>query len=191
MTEQEIQALIDASLNSFKTEISSEFTKANQGLAASVTKEIKKLQAPQPTANESVEPSTDKLTLRALEQQLTDLKTQLADKDKETITAKRSSAVSQVIANSKALSPATLQKVFLLDNAERIIEENGKWFVNQGDTVSTLEEALTSYLSSEDGKAFVPASGVRGSDAQETKVTPVDPNQKLKAADALFESFSV
>ncbi|MCW5317926.1 hypothetical protein GTQ43_30405 [Nostoc sp. KVJ3] len=107
----------------------------------------------------------------------------------ETVAAKRSSAVSQVIANSKALSPGSLQKLFLLDNAERIIEENGKWFVNQGDTVSTLEDALNSYLTSEDGKAFVPASGVRGSDAQETKVTPVDPNQKLKAADALYESF--
>ncbi|MFS0515138.1 hypothetical protein ACEYW6_10495 [Nostoc sp. UIC 10607] len=190
MTEPEIQALIDASLNSFKTEISTEFTKANQGLAASVTKEIKKLQAPQPTVTESSETIQEKLTLKALEQQLTDLKTQLADKDKEAITAKRSSAVSQVIANSKALSPSTLQKVFLLDHADRIIEENGKWFVNQGDSVSTLENALTSYLSSEDGKAFLPASGVQGSSAQETKVTPVDPNQKLKAEDALFESFN-
>ncbi|MEH1957674.1 hypothetical protein [Nostoc sp.] len=190
MTEQEIQALIDASLNSFKTEINSEFTKANQGLAASVTKEIKKLQTPQHTATESTEIIQDKLTLRALEQQLIDLKTQLADKDKETVAAKRSSAVSQVIANSKALSPGSLQKLFLLDNAERIIEENGKWFINQGDTVSTLEDALTSYLSSEDGKAFLPASGVRGSDAQETKVTPVDPNQKPKAADALMQAFN-
>ncbi|MEA5625308.1 hypothetical protein [Nostoc sp. UHCC 0251] len=189
MTEQEIQALIDASLNSFKTEISTEFTKANQGLAASVTKEIKKLQVPQPTTTESTESIQEKLTLKALEQQLTDLKTQLANKDLETISAKRSSAVSQVIANSKALSPATLQKVFLLDQADKIKEENGKWYVAQGDSVSTLDDALNSYLSSEDGKAFVPASGVQGSSAQETKVTPVDPNQKLKAVDALFESF--
>jgi hypothetical protein len=189
MTEQEIQALIDASLNSFKTEISTEFTKANQGLAASVTKEIKKLQTVQPTIVEPTETIQDKLTLKALEQQLTDLKTQLANKDKETINAKRSSAVSQAIANSKALSPSTLQKVFLLDNSDKIIEENGKWFVNQGDNVSSLDDALNSYLLSEDGKAFVPASGVQGSSAQETKVTPVDPNQKVKAADALFESF--
>ncbi len=189
MTEQEIQALIDASLNSFKTEISTEFTKANQGLAASVTKEIKKLQTAQPTVAEPTESTQEKLTLRALEQQLTDLKTQLANKDLETVAAKRSSAVSQVIANSKALSPSALQKLFLLDNADRIKEENGAWYVAQGESVSTLEDALTSYLLSEDGKAFLPASGVRGSDAQETKVTPVDPNQKLKAADALFESF--
>ncbi|MBN3927113.1 hypothetical protein [Nostoc sp. NMS4] len=189
MTEQEIQALIDASLNSFKTEISTEFTKANQGLAASVTKEIKKLQTAQPTVVEPTEAIQDKLTLKALEQQLTDLKTQLANKDLEAIAAKRSSAVSQVIANSKSLSPAILQKVFLLDYADKIKQEGDKWYVTEGDTVSTLEDALNSYLSSEDGKAFVPASGVRGSDAQETKVTPVDPNQKVKAADALFESF--
>ncbi|MFN6460558.1 MAG: hypothetical protein RMZ41_001755 [Nostoc sp. DedVER02] len=189
MTEQEIQALIDASLNSFKTEIKAEVTQANQGLASSLTKEIKRLQTAQPTVAEPTESSTDRLTLKALEQQLTDLKTQLANKDKETVAAKRSSAVAQAIANSKALSPATLQKVFLLDNSDKLKEENGKWYVAQGDSVSTLEDALTSYLSSEDGKAFVPASGVRGSDAQETKVTPVDPNQKLKAEDALFESF--
>ncbi|MEH1803230.1 MAG: hypothetical protein V7L13_29520 [Nostoc sp.] len=190
MTEQEIQALIDAALNSFKSEIKTEITTANQGLASSLTKEFKKLQAPQPTATESSESTQEKLTLRALEQQLTDLKTQLANKDLETIAAKRSSAVSQAIANSKALSPSALQKLFLLDNAERIIEENGRWFLNQGDTVSTLEDALNSYLTSEDGKAFLPASGVRGSDAQETKVTPVDPNQKVKAEDALFEAFN-
>lgn len=189
MTEQEIQALIDASLNSFKTEIKTEFTQANQGLASSLTKEIKKLQAPQSTPTESTESIQEKLTLKALEQQLTDLKTQLANKDLEAIAAKRSSAVSQAIANSKALSPTTLQKVFLLDNSDKLKEENGKWYVAQGDSVSTLEDALNSYLSSEDGKAFVPASGVRGSDAQETKVTPIDSNQKVKAADALYESF--
>ncbi|MFN6486286.1 MULTISPECIES: hypothetical protein [unclassified Nostoc] len=190
MTEQEIQTLIDASLNSFRTEISSEVTKANQGLAASLTKEIKKLQTPQPTVAETpTESVQERLTLKALEQQLTELKTQLANKDLETIAAKRSSAVSQVIANSKALSPSTLQKVFLLDNADKIKEENGKWYVAKGDSVSTLEDALNSYLLTEDGKAFLPASGVRGSDAQETKVTPIDPNQKLKAEDALFESF--
>ncbi|MEH2093989.1 hypothetical protein [Nostoc sp.] len=189
MTEQEIQALIDASLNSFKTEIKTEFTTANQGLASSLSKEIKKLQTPQPTIVEHTETIQDKLTLKALEQQLTDLKTQLTNKDLETIAAKRSSAVSQVIANSKALSPSALQKLFLLDNADKIKQEGDKWYVAQGDTVSTLEDALNSYLLSEDGKAFVPASGVQGSSAQETKVTPVDPNQKLKAADALFESF--
>ncbi|MGV0103980.1 hypothetical protein NSTCB13_02626 [Nostoc sp. DSM 114160] len=189
MTEQEIQALIDASLNSFKTEIKTEFTQANQGLASSLTKEIKKLQVAQPTVTEPTESTQEKLTLKALEQQLTDLKTQLADKDKETAAAKRSSAVSQVIANSKALSPGTLQKVFLLDYADQLKEEGGKWYLAQGDSVSTLEDALNSYLLSEDGKAFAPASGVRGSSAQETKVTPIDPNQKLKAEDALFESF--
>ena len=189
MTEQEIQALIDASLNSFKTEIKTEITSANQGLASSLTKEIKKLQVPQSTPTESTESIQEKLTLKALEQQLTDLKTQLANKDLETISAKRSSAVSQAIANSKALSPGSLQKLFLLDYADRIREENGKWYVAQGDNVSTLDDALNSYLLSEDGKAFVPASGVQGSDAQETKVTPVDPTQKLKAEDALFESF--
>ncbi|MEA5603703.1 hypothetical protein [Nostoc sp. UHCC 0252] len=190
MTQEEIQALIDASLNSFKTEISSEFTKANQGLAASVTKEIKKLQSPQPAPVESTESISEKLTLKALEQQLTDLKTQLANKDLETLSAKRGSAVSQAIANSKALSPAVLQKVFLLDNSDKLKEENGKWYVTQGDSVSTLEDALTSFLSTEDGKAFIPASGVRGSDAQETKVTPIDPNKTVKAEDALFEAFS-
>ncbi|MEH1966748.1 hypothetical protein [Nostoc sp.] len=189
MTEQEIQALIDASLNSFKTEIKTEFTQANQGLASSLTKEIKKLQTAQPASVEPTESIQEKLTLKALEQQLTDLKTQLANKDLETLNAKRSSAVSQAIANSKAISPRLLQKVFLLDNADKIKEEDGIWYVAQGDSVSTLEDALTSYLSSEDGKAFIPASGVRGSDAQETKVTPIDPNQKLKAEDALFESF--
>ncbi len=190
MTEQEIKALIDAALNSFKSEIKTEITTANQGLAASISKDLKKLQAPQPTTTEPTETISDKLTLKNLEQQLTDLKTQLANKDLETIAAKRSSAVSQVIANSKALSPATLQKVFLLDHADKIKQEGDKWYVAQGDNVSSLEDALTSYLSSEDGKAFLPPSGVRGSDAQETRVTPVDPNQKPKAVDALFDAFN-
>ena len=192
MSPEEIQALVDSSIGSAITGLREEFTKANQGLAASLTKEVKKVlssQTPQPAENESSEDS-NKLTLKNLQQQLSDLQNQLVQKDKEAFTAKKSQAISQVIANSKALNPSALMKLFSLEYGDYIQEEAGNWFINKGDNVLPLQDALNNYLTSDEGKFYLPPSGVNGSGSTETKPAPINANQPLKAEDALFAAFS-
>lgn len=190
MTPEEIQALIQSSINEAITGLEDKFTKANQGLAASLNKEVKKALSTPPAQPTEPQEDQNKLTLKALQQQLSDLQNQLAQKDKEAFTAKKSQAIAQVIANSKALNPAALTKLFNLEYGEYLKEENGQWFVDKGDATLPLNDALNTYLSSEDGKFFLPPSGVNGSGSVETKPAPVDTNQKPKAEDLLFQDFS-
>lgn len=192
MTQEEVQALIDAALTGFKDEITSQVTQANKGLAASLSKEIKKSLAPQPQPSENETPEgSDKLTLKTLQQQLVDLQTQLANKDKEAFTAKKSQAIYQAIAESKALNPKALQKLINLEFGDYIKEENGNWFVvKDGDSVSPLKDALNSYLNSDEGKFYLLPSNVNGTGSTETKPAPVNPTQQISAADALFQEFS-
>lgn len=192
MSPEEVQALIDAALSGVKEEISTQITQANKGLAASLTKEIKKASSTQTQSTES-EPQelSDKLTLKSLQHQLADLQTQLVNKDKEAFLAKKSQALSQVISECKALNPKALQKLINLEFGDYLKEENGAWFVVKGDdSVSPLKDALDSYLKSDEGLVFVAPSGVNGSGSTETKPTTINPNQKPSAADALFQEFS-
>jgi hypothetical protein len=134
--------------------------------------------------------TSQKLSLKALENQLSELKQQLAEKDKETSLAKRSQAISQVISNSKALNPSALQKLFTLEYGESIKEEGGHWFVDKGDTVLPLGEALDSYLNSEEGKFYLPPSNITGAGSEEVKPLSTNTNKPNDTASALYEAFS-
>lgn len=188
LTIEQVQALIDEKFAALKEEV----TAANKGLAASLTKEVKKALANQSTQSPEGEAQEDsnKLTLKTLQQQISDLTNQLAQKDKEAFTAKKSQAVSQMIASLKTLGSTSLQKLFMSEYGEFIKEENGSWFVDKGDSTLALQDALNNYLNTEDGKIFLPASGVKGSDSIETKPTQISTEQKLTGADALMQAFA-
>ncbi|BAY23723.1 hypothetical protein NIES2100_35150 [Calothrix sp. NIES-2100] len=193
MTPEEIKQLLTESLTEIKTELLSEVDKKNQGLAASLTKEIKKLTtSPTPvlsTEGDSEEPK-EKLSLKALQQQISDLQTQLTEKDKQAFAAKRSQAVSSAISKTNALSAPTFHKLFMLEHESLLKEEEGNWFVDKGGNIIGLDDAVKNYLNTDEGKFFVPPSGVNGSSSQETKTTPATPGTKPKAADLLFDAIS-
>jgi len=189
MTQEEIQALVESTINGAISGLRDEFTKANQGLAANLTKEFKKVVSTPIQPIEPPQEDQNKLTLKTLQQQLSDLQSQLAQKDKEAYTARLKQAISEVIANSKALNPSALQKLFTLEYGDFLKEESGKWFVDKGDTVLPLQDALNTYLNSEEGKFYLPPSGVNGSGSIETKPAPVNTEQKLTGADALMQAF--
>ena len=192
MEESDIKALIEETINNFKTEILAETNKSNQGLAASLTKEVKKMLTTTASPKEevdNVEDNSGKLTLKALQQEITNLKTELDRKAQETFAAKRTQAISQAIQSAGVVNPTLLQKVFNLEYANSIKEENGKWFLDNEGQVSSLDDILKSYLDTEEGKVFQPASGVQGSASMETSAKVVKPETKITAEDALFQSF--
>ena len=196
MTNEEIQAIVNASITEALSSFREEVTTANKGLASSLTKELRKTIQNISTTNnqedivEDNQSTSQKLSLKALENQLSELKNQLAEKDKETSLAKRSNVVSQLIANSKALNPTALQKLFTLEYGDNIKEENGTWFVDKGDTVLPLNEALDSYLNSPEGKFYLPPSNITGTGSEEVKSITTSSNQAIDAGSALYEAFS-
>lgn len=191
MNPEEVKALIEEAVGNFIAPLRDEFTKANQGLAASLTKEIKRAvttQQPQPAETDAVD-ETGKLSLRALQKQLGDLQTELANKAQETFNAKKSQAVIQAITATNALNTSALQKLITLEFGNCLKEESGNWFVEKGDSVIPLKDALNSYLATDEGKFYLPPSGVSGSGSTEAKNVTVDSTQKLEAADALYDAF--
>lgn len=190
MTPEEIQNLLMSALGEIKTEILNEVDKKNAGLASSLTKEIKKFTTTSTPSQDSDEEPKDKLTLKALQQQISELHNQLKEKDEQAFNAKRSEAVSKAISKSNVLNQSTLHKLYMLENASLLKEENGNWFVDRNGQVLPLEESLKNYLNTDDGKLFLPPSGVNGSSSQETKVSTANPNTKVSAADALLDAIS-
>ncbi|MBE9110298.1 hypothetical protein IQ273_12835 [Nodosilinea sp. LEGE 07298] len=169
---------ITALLTGFKTEVLTEVNTANAGAVAATKKLLQKVtDAPQAPAADSSADSTDdaggqKLTLKALQTEIADLKAERERERQETLEAKRNSAVTQAIAGSGALNQKVLYRLFLSDNGEKIQQEGDQWFLKNGDDdVAPLDAALTKFLSSEEGKFFLPPSGVNGAGSTETKST--------------------
>lgn len=173
MNEEQVMVLITSALAAAKTEIMSDVTKANQGLAANISKEIKRLATSQSSKEETEgsESSEGKLTLKALQQQIADLTNQLQEKDKQAFEADKTSAIASVIAASGTQNKSTLQKLFALQYGAALKKEGNSWFVEQEGTVKPLNAVFKSYLESEEGSIFLPASSVDGSGSKETKTT--------------------
>lgn len=190
MTPEEIQELLKQAIGEIRAEILSEVDKKNAGLASSLTKEIKKISTPpvsQPEGDNEV--TQERLSLKALQNQLLDLQTKLKEKDEQTFNAKRSEAVAKAISKSNVLNQSTLHKLFMLDNSTLLKEEGDNWFVEKNGQVTSLDEALKSYLNTDDGKLFIPSSGVNGSSSQETKPLASQTKQKVTAMDLMAQAF--
>lgn len=176
MTPEEIQALIEAAINNAKAELTESFTKANQGLAASLSKEVKKLS--QPVAPVEQEQETEsKLTLKALQAEINQLKAEKQAEAQKAFVSQRDAALLDVISSTKATAPQALKKLFLANYQDNIKQENGQWFLEQDDSSLPLSKALSNYLASDEGAHFLPASGVQGSSSSETKTHPSTPKQ--------------
>jgi hypothetical protein len=188
MTTEEIQLLINQTItetvDKVRAELTEQITKTNQGLASSLTKEMKKLATPV-----DVEESSEKLTLKSLQSQVEQLNKQLVDKENQAFNARKSQAIVQAVSSTKNLNPSAVTKLFTLEYGDSIKEENNKWFVVSGESTLSLEDALNSYLATDEGKGLVPPSNVNGSGAIETNTT-INTTDKLTAADALFSAFS-
>lgn len=206
MNEEQVKSLIAAALGEFETKIGTTIDQKNSGLAANITREIKKLTekqpeptpAPTPDLEKGGEGGEGKLTLKMLQQQMqqqTDLIKNLQDeakrKDNEAFNARKSSALTQAIVAQKALNPVALQKLLNLEFGEGLKEEGGNWLVAQGESVKSLNDAIAGYLATDEGKAFLPPSDTRGSGSSESKTTTTVPTSTdMKAGEALAQAFS-
>lgn len=164
MTEQEIKDLIQSLLEPLKSEILNTVDQKNAGLASSLTKELKKVVKPSEEDSKGASKEDPKeLTLKALEQQITDLNSKLQAKEQSEFQAKRSSAISDSLTKVQVTNPALFQKVFRTNYENKLKQENEEWFVEEGDRVVKLNDLVNSYLQTDEGKYFLPPSDVTGS----------------------------
>lgn len=216
MDEEQVKALIAGALEDHGKTLLTQIDQKNAGLAASLTKELKKslesLQTSKDSPTEPGEPgktgagdsdlnsggtnSEGKLTLKALQSQLqeqTKLIQQLKEegdrKEQAAFTAKRKAALSSEIAGAKTLNPTLLQKVLELEYGEAVKEEGGAWYVQRGETVSTLKDAIATYLQTDEGKAFLPPSGTQGAGSTESKTPAATTESGSSTTDALMAAF--
>lgn len=185
MNEEQIAALIASAVAEARTEILSQVTLANQGLAASLTREIKKISTatqPAPLPAEDAPEEQSKLTLKALQQQIQTLQQGIADEQNKTKQSQQDAAISSLVATSNALNPAALKKLFALNYQDKITQENDAYFVQNGDEVVSLDQAFQNYLKTDEGACFLPASNVNGSDSRETKAAPTLPTQETPSS---------
>lgn len=206
MDEAQVRALITEALTPFKAEIETAINTANQGVAATLTREIKalkqKAEAPKSTEAPKADdkPADDKaapsLETQALKTQLAELQKQFEESRKAAIAAAADAAFSDVILSSGALNPNALKTIFQARVGDKLEQgEDGKWFVKDGDAVVALDAFTQKYLDSEEGKFFKPASQVKGAGSTEgRKPTAAGPSTSQKAgvsaSDAINQAFA-
>jgi uncharacterized protein YheU (UPF0270 family) len=195
MDSQELKELLTPVLAEFKQEFLSEVNtlvdQKNQGVAASVSKQIKKIQESiaTPSSNEDGEESQSKnLTLKSLEQKIADLNNQLQQKEQAALEAEKRAAISKVVGDSNTLNKNLLQKVFSIEYAPHLQKEGDTWFLAKDEQVVPLDNVLSTYLSSDEGKAFLPPSGTQGSGAKETKVPLISNGNSELTLDQKYEA---
>jgi hypothetical protein len=191
MTPEEIQELINSSiaaaLESTTADLLSAVDSKNQGLAASLTKEIKKLQSKPAEAPTDGEQSGDepnsKLTLKALKSQLEQLQAEREAERQAAFNAKKTAAISKLVSSQPLTQPSVAQKLFELNYGSSLKEEGDRWFVENADgTVAPVEQVFSTYLKSDEGKFLLPPSGSNGSGSAESRKTVAAPTSKPDAA---------
>ncbi|MBW4443091.1 MAG: hypothetical protein KME10_17995 [Plectolyngbya sp. WJT66-NPBG17] len=185
MTEEEVKTLFATCFEEVKTTLLAEVDHKNKGLAAALQRDIKKISEKQPPESpadldESGE-ATPRLSLKALQQQISDLTTQLSEKDKQAFASARNAAIAQLVAGSPTQHKGTLLKLFTTEYGDKLRQENTDWYVDLGgDSVKPLAQTFTDYLASEEGKIFIPPSPTSGSgSASSAKPTPSSGGKEL------------
>lgn len=207
MDEEQVKRLIAAALGDFETKITTAIDTKNAGLAANLTREIKKLVPEKPSGEEKPEKpasqgaedtgSEGRLTLKMLQQQLqqqteliNSLKTESERKDKEAFNARKASALMGAITKHKAINPTALSKLLNLEFGESLKAEGDSWMVEQGDSVKSLDDAIAAYLGTDEGKAFLPPSGTAGAGSSESRSSSTaSTSSDLSAGEALMQVF--
>lgn len=181
----------------------------NSGLASSLTKEFKKstdsiaaqLQGvgnlpvddatPQdntPVAEPAPAPkASERLTLKALQTQIEELKNQNAAKEQALALSSRNNKLNSLFQNRKVAHTDKAVKAFLMDNESNIKQEDGVWFVQNGEEVKSLDDAVGGFLESDFGSMFQQASKGKGLGLKPSTQAPAGKQQEMSLNQALLQ----
>lgn len=161
--------------------ILSEVDKKNQGLAANLSRDIKK-QAEEnknfmsqfTTQNEVKEEpekekeaakvaDKDRTTLKALQKQIAKLESDIQVKEEALFASQRNSQLDTLLSARKSLYPDRARKAFLMENQDKLVRDNGNWYLQENeDSFVELDSAVDSFLESDFGSTFLPPTRKKG-----------------------------
>jgi hypothetical protein len=187
MTLEELEAFITEKFGELTTQVGgleskilSEVDRRNSGTAASISKDVaKKLEAIQPpTPDPTPAPPGDgdgeakgKLTVKAVQNELQQLRQELADRDTAIAQRDREAALNGVLSSKRVLAQGVLFNALKTQYGDKLQRDGDQWFVVDGDSTKTLESAVDGFLTTDDGKAFLPSSGVNGAGSKESNAS--------------------
>lgn len=213
MTLEELKALLEesqaslleqvqTSLQGVKGEILQEVDKKNSGTVSSLLKSLKPKEEKVPVQEVEKVPVQEekkapvqeeertKLSLKALERQIADFKTQLEEKDKKLLLKELDGNLLSALNGKKVLNCGIALKAFKLENEGNLQQEDGIWYVKSGESVVSLDTAVDKFLETDFGKTLVPpTSKARGSGLkpQNTTVVPKEDSKKNGLDDLFLE----
>lgn len=211
MTLEELKALLEesqaslleqvqTSLQGVKGEILQEVDKKNSGTVSSLLKSLKPKEEKVPVQEVEKVPVQEekkapvqeeertKLSLKALERQIADFKTQLEEKDKKLLLKELDGNLLSALNGKKVLNSGIALKAFKLENEGNLQQEDGIWYVKSGESVVSLDTAVDKFLETDFGKTLVPpTSKARGSGLKPQNTTVVSKeDSKKNTLDDLF-----
>jgi len=211
MTLEELKALLEesqaslleqvqTSLKGMKGEILQEVDKKNSGTVSSILKSLKPKEEKVPVLEEKApvleekapvqEEEKTKLSLKALERQIADFKAQLEEKDKKLLLKELDGNLLSALNGKKVLNSGIALKAFKLENEGNLQQEDGIWYVKNGESVVSLDTAVDKFLETDFGKTLLPpTSKARGSGLkpQNTMVAPKEDSKKNSLDDLFLE----
>lgn len=193
---------VQTSLQGMKGEILQEVDKKNSGTVSSLLKSLKPKEEKVPVQEVEKVPVQEekkapvqeeertKLSLKALERQIADFKTQLEEKDKKLLLKELDGNLLSALNGKKVLNSGIALKAFKLENEGNLQQEDGIWYVKSGESVVSLDTAVDKFLETDFGKTLVPpTSKARGSGLkpQNTTVVPKEDSKKNGLDDLFLE----
>lgn len=183
-------------------EMLAQVDKKNSGTAASLTKEFQKTAselrnqmfngsedssatAPEsaPQASPAAAPaqtSGEKLSLKALQSQIETLKQERIDQAQKLQESQRNVALNNMFSSKNSQFPDKATRAFLMENEANLKQEDGNWYLTDGESVKPLNDAVDSFLNTDFGQTFQPASKGRG-----LGLKPVKGEQSAGVADTM------
>jgi hypothetical protein len=213
MTIEELAALLTALTEkvdgissqgeALKAELFSEVDRRNKGAVSSLTKQFTQFKeslkpaeeeetetSDTPTGTTSTAPtqpdSATRIAMKQMQEQMAALQQQLEAEKQSALMGNRKAALTSVIGSKGVIAPGILYDALNQRFGNGLKEENGAWFVQSGDEVETLEGVIDKFLGTDEGKAFLPASGVNGSGSSETKSNPQSITPEMTAGAAFM-----
>ena len=208
----QVTELFSGLMETAKTEILTAVDQKNSGAVASMKREVKSALDPitsaleglktQPTKepgdseDDSDKPASGKLTLKALQQQLSQLQTELAtektkiSQEREaTFNAERSSVIANAIASKGLVNPGIASDALHRRYGDKMAKEEGVWYVKDGEIVKPFDTVFGEFVGSKEGEFFLPPSSTRGAGSTEGKTTATTSSAEMSLDEALMSAF--
>lgn len=175
LTVTDLQPLLEA----LKGDILTAVDTKNQGLAASLTRQVKSLTGTQTNSGEGAEQDSNggvqnkprmSMADQALAAQVQQLQQQVQAEidlrqaaETKRLEAERNSVISGLVSKAKLDLPETVQTLFLARHGSNLQHEDGNWYAKVGDTTKSLDDVFNEYLTTSEAQRFMPpAAGSSG-----------------------------